>query len=149
MAAIRYFAYGSNLHQDQMDARCTQCTAIGPAVLPGHRLIFAGESKRWDHGGVANIIRAQGHAVHGFLFELPGPSLEALDTFEGHPNRYRRTPVEVRRDDRNVSAIAYVRVDNPPARRPSPEYLATMAYAYGRLGFAFDSLLEASAATRR
>ena len=52
MKTTRYFAFGSNLDQEQMRARCPSAKLLGPAVLPGHALAFAGYSHRWG-GAVA------------------------------------------------------------------------------------------------
>ena len=38
-----YFAYGSNLHQDQMKKRCSGCKYLKKYILQDYRLTFRSE----------------------------------------------------------------------------------------------------------
>ena len=51
-----YFAYGSNLNEEQVFRRCPGARCYGPCTLPDYRLVF---------DGVADIIPARGAAVEG------------------------------------------------------------------------------------
>ena len=145
---MMYFAYGSNLHKPQMAERCPESRPAGAATLPGHRLTFQGESKRWG-GGVANVVEDPTASVPGLLYDTTDACLEALDRFEGHPRFYRRTEVTVVRDGAEVTAVTYMRVDAPPPRAPSAAYLGTIAHAYGTLGYPLAPLLAAANVTPR
>ncbi len=142
--ALLYFAYGSNLHFEQMRQRCGEVIDQGLGVLDDHRLVFAGRSRRWQLGGVAHVEPAAGGSVPGVLYALEEAALVTLDRYEGHPRRYRRTDVRVRRDEEVVDAIAYLRIDGPALTAPSASYLATIAHAYGRRGWSLDPLLRAA-----
>ena len=84
-----YFAYGSNLNQEDLAEWCRGMNVdfplgrrVGPAWLPDFRLVF-------DHfspgrrGGVCNIRPAVGGVVPGALFEVPPGGWPVLDLKEG------------------------------------------------------------------
>ena len=127
-----YFAFGSNLDPDQMQARCPAHRVVGMAVLRDHKLVFPIFSPSWG-GGVASLQLSHGHDVWGMLYELDDEDLRALDGYEafhgpGNPhNLYEREPVWVeltRPEDgsvpRRVKAAAYLAHTanpSPPSRR--------------------------------
>tara|TARA_B100000315_G_scaffold65392_1_gene59359 strand:+ start:3991 stop:4161 length:171 start_codon:yes stop_codon:yes gene_type:complete len=51
-----YFAYGSNLDNDQMKDRCPSAKDKGTACLKEHRLDFTRHSTRWDCA-VADVVK--------------------------------------------------------------------------------------------
>jgi gamma-glutamylcyclotransferase (GGCT)/AIG2-like uncharacterized protein YtfP len=79
---ILYFAYGSNLDVEQMEARCPGSRPLVRARLDDHRLAFTHLSKKWG-GGAADIVPEQGSSVWGALYEIDREHLERLDRFEG------------------------------------------------------------------
>ena len=84
-----YFAFGSNLSDVQMRRRCPRAVLIGPAILRGRRLVFAGYSTKW-RGAVATILPARGGRVPGLLYRISSADLARLDRFEGAPDIYAR-----------------------------------------------------------
>ncbi len=54
-----YFAYGSNMSQDQIRARCPSHKFLCAAELPGHKLAFTRYSRKRECG-VADIVPARG-----------------------------------------------------------------------------------------
>jgi len=137
LAAMLYFAYGSNLDLDQMRERCPGHQVVGLAALQDYRLGFPLFSGLWG-GGVAGLSHAHGEKVWGAVYELTEADLAALDAYEGwkgagnQHNVYDREVVTVdlvRPDDgsvpRRVRATTYVpRTFNPSA--PSQHYLETV-----------------------
>ena len=90
------FAYGSNMHLP--DLRCWLAAqghptdgilAAQPAALDGYRLV-------WDYfsparqGAAANVAPAPGQTLLGVALQVDTPTLHAIDSKEGHPNRYHR-----------------------------------------------------------
>ena len=148
--SLLYFAYGSNLDPAQMRQRCPGTQAHGPALLPEHRVVFAGVSRTGSGGGCATVLPPPGHQGPGFLYRLTGDDLADLDRHEGN---YRRDRLTVHSPGGEaLSAWVYIRKKSEPRRPPSPAYLALMAYAYGRLGYDLEPLLTAlpeGAAPRR
>lgn len=127
-----YFAYGSNLGADEMDAACPGHGFVGPARLDGHRLEFRRRSRRWG-GGAADIAVAAGESVWGALYELPEGGLDALDAKEGAGFAYDRIEVTVEHDGERVAAVAYEVAEKEPEEVPP-----TAAYLRAMLGGARD-----------
>ncbi|MCH9806240.1 MAG: gamma-glutamylcyclotransferase [Alphaproteobacteria bacterium] len=88
---IHYFAYGSNMLTERLQARCSSARPIGVASLMGFTLDFSKTSQ--DGSGKATLVAAPEVAsaiVHGVVFELNANQLPILDTFEGLGNGYDR-----------------------------------------------------------
>ena len=129
-----YFAYGSNLDPEQMQARCPGHTVVGLAELRDHRLTFPLTSHDWG-GGVASVAVAHGSSVWGVVYDLKETDLAALDGYEhfvgpgNQHNLYDRESASVqlvRADDgsfpRRLRVWVYIaRPANPAA--PSRRYL--------------------------
>ena len=96
-----YFAYGSNLHLDQMAHRCPAAEVVGPVVLENYRLLFRGN---YRGNGVATIVPRKGSKVHGLLWKITPVCEKSLDTYEAFPHLYEKQPVTVQ--DRNGHAFA-------------------------------------------
>lgn len=93
MDAVRYFAYGSNMLREWLQARCQQAKIVGLVCLPAHRLAFDKLSK--DGSGKCGYMSDSGSSVWGVLWELPEASLSQLDRIEGVGNGYERAMIQV------------------------------------------------------
>ncbi|KAF2011915.1 hypothetical protein BU24DRAFT_425746 [Aaosphaeria arxii CBS 175.79] len=71
-----YFAFGSNLHLQQMAERCPNSKYIGRATLPHFRWMI-------NQRGYANVVRAEGYWVEGLIFEIDVEDERRLDKSEG------------------------------------------------------------------
>lgn len=123
-----YFAYGSNLHVDQMTRRCPGAQAVGAAKLSGYRLVFR---------GVADIEQAgQKATVHGALWSITPKDLVALDRYEGYPRLYIRHYVEVQTVAGPAQALVYRMTESYTAEKglPSPGYLQTCLDGFAAWG---------------
>lgn len=120
-----YFAYGSNMDPEQMDARCPGARLLGAARLDGWRLTFDRFSERRG-GHVADIVPAPCAATWGVLWDVTPAHLDALDRFEGVAiGAYRRFTVAVRAGgDAPLEAVAYGVCEPERPGPPSPAYLA-------------------------
>ena len=85
-----YFAYGSNLWTARMQERVPTARALGPACLPGHRLVCSKPGR--DGSGKANLEPTPEQAVWGVLYRIDAEGLSQLDRFEGG---YERIILEV------------------------------------------------------
>jgi gamma-glutamylcyclotransferase (GGCT)/AIG2-like uncharacterized protein YtfP len=143
-----YFAYGSNLDDDQMRSRCANARIVSRAMLPNHVLAFGGFSQRWG-GAVASVVRAKGEHVEGLLYELDGVDLRTLDRFEGHPFAYERVVKMVLDESgQRRRAMTFLQPeDSFEAWVPPLGYFSVLWRAYGRLGFDFESLARAAGVT--
>jgi hypothetical protein len=74
-----YFAFGSNMHLDQMSTRCPGSIYEGTAVLHGWRWQI-------NSRGVANIVQQHqptNEVVEGLVFSVTEDNERALDRYEG------------------------------------------------------------------
>ena len=141
---FRYFAYGSNMDLDQMAARCPGAKLLGSAVLPNHRIVFAGWSYGWG-GAVATYEQRAGLCLPGVLWLLTAEDVFALDIAEGVPTVYDRAFVKVLDDDvREHDALTYRMVRGSRSGRPSFEYVSQIAEAYERERFSTTQLMKAA-----
>jgi gamma-glutamylcyclotransferase (GGCT)/AIG2-like uncharacterized protein YtfP len=148
MRPVLYFAYGSNLDDEQMRARCPSARVVGRATLPGHALTFGGFSHRWG-GAVASVLRAKGAAVPGVLYALDPGDVRALDRFEGHPFAYERV-VKLVLDEqgRRRRVTTYLQPSEGFEPWAPPQgYFDVLWRAYARLGFDARGLLVAAGVT--
>ena len=107
---MRYFSYGSNMCQDNMDRFCQNRSRPRidiatrnprPAILKDYRLVF----NVWApsiRGGAGNIEPSPGDHVEGTVFDLTDDDMITIDMKEGIPNyevgkpdRYRRITVQL------------------------------------------------------
>ncbi len=97
------FAYGSNMHLPDLKRWLSAQGSpkagihrVTPARLEGFELVW----NYWSpvrQGGAANVQPASSErSVFGALLEVDSPTLLALDTKEGHPERYSRGPEPLR-----------------------------------------------------
>ena len=113
-----YFAYGSNMERVQLKRRCPKAKFVAAGLLPDHELVFSGTSRMWG-GGIADIRAAAGKNVEGVLWEITESERKALDEYEGYPDLYVRTEVQVRTTaGKMATAFAYVMAN--PGREASP-----------------------------
>lgn len=127
--ARRYFAYGSNMHPDEMARRCSSARLLGSARLPDHRLAFTRESVRnYPGSGVADLLPAPGETVWGALYEVGEPDLAVLDHKEAAGQAYQRVLVAVVGPGESLEeAIAYTVIEKAePEVPPSAAYLGDL-----------------------
>lgn len=130
-----YFAYGSNLDEDQMLRRCPEAELVGPAMLPNHVLCFAGFSPAW-RGAVASVKRLDGWRTDGLLYSLNPLDLMRLDAYEGHPTVYgRHRRIVITERGHRVHAQVYLHRNLADPNPPGPAYFNVIRRAYRRHGF--------------
>jgi gamma-glutamylcyclotransferase (GGCT)/AIG2-like uncharacterized protein YtfP len=96
---MRLFVYGSLLSGEAHAARLGGSRLVGPArTVARYTLVDLGAYPALLDGGTTS--------VSGEVYEVNGETLAALDEFEGHPDEYRRQPVDLLGQE---SAEAYVR----------------------------------------
>ena len=95
-----YFAYGSNLHKEQMMNRCPDAIPVARVKLKGYRLEF---------NRVADIVEEEQAITWGAIYTVSLADIKNLDRYEGYPNLYDKIPVAVEDDKgRTYQAFAYV-----------------------------------------
>ncbi|HYF53992.1 MAG TPA: gamma-glutamylcyclotransferase [Salinarimonas sp.] len=133
-----YFAYGSNMDQAAMRARCPASRAVGTARLPRHRFLVMSE-------GYGTVARDPRRTVWGVLWELALADMPALDRYESlHTGLYAKIvqPVVTERGPRQ--AILYVARSTRPGA-PRPGYMEGVLAAAREAGLPADYLRELAA----
>ena len=125
-----YFAYGSNIDENQMKDRCgTNFERFDIGILHDYRLTFTKKSKLWK-SPVADIIKVEGDQVLGIMYFVTTPAIKALDLYEGYhhnedDNMYKRITVTVEIDNKPYKAFTY-QSDDPGFDQPADDYLDTI-----------------------
>jgi gamma-glutamylcyclotransferase (GGCT)/AIG2-like uncharacterized protein YtfP len=97
-----YFAYGSNMWQEQMDNRCPEHRYLGHGTLKDYRWIIT-------ERGYANVIKSEGDVVHGVVFLINDKDEAALDKAEGvHEGSYRKETLLVEVEGTGYQCLVYV-----------------------------------------
>lgn len=101
-----YFAYGSNMVVEHMRRICGRhFLMLGNVYLPDYDI-------EPDLRGYLNIRPTPGKNVYGILYDLDKDALDALDKFEGYPEVFGRSEVEVK-DDEGNSFKSWVYIEAP------------------------------------
>ncbi len=105
MKVIKYFAYGSNMHEKDLERWCKKKNyePIKPlerrvAVLKNWKLVFNYYSTS-RKGGAANIKPQKGCEVWGILMVLKEEDYKKIKKKEGAPYYYKEITVEVETKD--------------------------------------------------
>jgi gamma-glutamylcyclotransferase (GGCT)/AIG2-like uncharacterized protein YtfP len=119
-----YFAYGSNMSEERIHARCPDVSFFSIAELPNHRLEVPRVSKGLNCG-VAGVTPDLNDSVFGVLYKVTEDDLITLDRFEGvKVGAYFRKQIDVLLPDGNqVEATIYQSNPMPETKLPSEEYL--------------------------
>ena len=141
---VLYFAFGSNLQRSQMVRRCPSAEAVSTARLDGYRLAFAGYSVSRGGAGVATVLADPYAWTLGVVYSITLADLLTLDSYEGHPHAYRRTPRNVTlldSDEETTEAFVYIKDDD--INLPSEDYAIAILNGYREHGLDLDPLMEA------
>ncbi|MEJ2228520.1 MAG: gamma-glutamylcyclotransferase [Alphaproteobacteria bacterium] len=137
MSHFTYFAYGSNMLNERLQARCASAQMVDVAIAPGHELFFLNMGR--DDSAKATLIPAENTAqqVQGVVFNVERSELAALDWFEGE--RYNRIDdFQVFTTSGAISAVTYIApcTSTEPGQQPYDWYLALILA--GALQHGFD-----------
>jgi len=115
-----YFAYGSNLHQDQMKRRCPKCRYIKKHILHGYQLTFRSKY------GVCDIEKKSGKKVYGALYIISKCAERRLDVYEDYPTLYKK--IYFKHKEHKV--MTYTMVRKTKLVPPSERYLNIVKQGY-------------------
>jgi len=135
-----YIAYGSNLNLGQMAKRCPTARVIGVSMMGNWRLLFRGAHS----GAVATVEPFKGGYVPVLVWEITPADETALDYYEGWPSFYRKEMVEVKLNEKTVTAMVYVMNEGRPLGQPSCYYYSVILEGYKDAGFDVDILRQAT-----
>lgn len=131
---MRYFAYGTNLHQEQMMNRCPDSTPVARVKLKGYQLCF---------NRVADIVEKKRALTWGALYTVSPADIKNLDRYEGYPFLYDKIPVTVEDGQgKSYQAFAYV-LTVKGLNEPSDGHYAVIKEGYRDWKLPQKSLREA------
>jgi hypothetical protein len=124
---VLYFAYGSNLNPQQVQARCATAAVVATARLDHHRVGFFGDSIIWD-GALETVIPAPGQAVWGVVYALSAPALDSFDAwqdarFNGTGSYFHYPARVIDTSGNGWDVLLYKKDSLGPAKKPSQGYL--------------------------
>jgi hypothetical protein len=97
-----HFAYGTNMSDPLMRARCPRARPLGAATLSGWRFIINAD-------GLPSIVRQSGSRVHGILWDLSIRDVAAVNAYEGvQCGLYRPRLLPVRHAGAHLKALVYI-----------------------------------------
>jgi len=110
---LLYFAYGSNMLTERLQARVPSAHPVGTATLRGHALRFRKQSM--DGSAKCTVVSTSPSSssrwpspVVGVCFQMNDAHLPALDAAEGRGQGYTREKLDVDREGSCIPAFAYV-----------------------------------------
>ena len=95
MAELLYFAYGSNLLWNQMQARCPGARIHSVMRLEGYELCFPMISFTRSGMGVASIRPNEEAYVEGVVYAMTPDDFRRLDHYESEGTKYRRETITI------------------------------------------------------
>src|SRR5690625_2321150 len=125
-----YFAYGSNMLPERLQARCVSARFISLARVADYDIVFSKPSG--DGSAKATLVKKGGASTPGVLFAIARYDLPALDRAEGAGSGYKRIDSFTLEDRTGalVTATTYIASENDiaygkdPSLKPYDWYLA-------------------------
>ena len=145
-----YIAYGSNLNVQQMRYRCPDARIVGTSVIPDYQLLFKGSMT----GSYLTIEKKEGSTVPVAVWEVSERDEQNLDVYEGCPNFYYKTemelPVKILKNGKtkNVKAFVYIMHEERKLGIPSRADLQICLAGYRHFGFRPALLMKAIEVSR-
>ena len=127
---IYYFAYGSNLHHQQMKRRCPKCKFIKRLVLNNFQLTFR------NKGGWADIEKRVNKKVYGGLYAISKYAESRLDKYEDYPIVYKKMYFKYNKK----KVMTYTMVRKTKFNQPTTRYLNIIKQGYKDCKISMKSL---------
>lgn len=132
-----YFAYGSNMDQTAMAARCPASKPVGIGRLMRHRFIVF-------EGGYASVVRDPQRVVWGMVWDLALADVPALDRYESIASGlYTKVVQPIVTAQGARRAVVYVGRSGRPGT-PKPGYMEGVVAAATHAGLPEDYIRSLS-----
>ena len=125
-----YFAYGSNLHHNQMKRRCPKCRYIKKHILNNFQLTVRSKY------GVADIEKKIGKKVYGALYIISKYAEKRLDVYEEYPTLYKKIYFKYKKK----KVMTYTMCRKTKLVPPTAHYLNIIKQGYNDCKLNFKSL---------
>lgn len=132
-----YFAYGSNMDEEQMTKRCPEAELIGKGRLYEYHFII-------NSRGVASIVNKRGSFIEGLLWRITSGDEKALDYYEGVSSNFyvkKEITVDSHQNDETYSALTYIASESSIGQ-PRSGYLERIITAAEKHEFDSKYLVE-------
>lgn len=117
-----YFAYGSNLHIEQMSKRCPAAKPFGRRRLTNAKLVFR---------GVADCVPMPGEVCYGGLWRITAACERALDVYEGVAGgMYSKEYIQIKRTPEGDTEMLIYYMNSTGIMPPSKYYLDVIKQGY-------------------
>ena len=128
-----YIAYGSNLNVKQMKFRCPGAKVVGTSVIKDYQLLYKGSKT----GSYLTIEKKKGGMVPVAVWEVTADDEKRLDAYEGYPNFYYKTDMELqlKGSRKKINAFVYIMHEERKLGIPSHAYVRTCVQGYRDFGF--------------
>ena len=127
-----YIAYGSNLNVNQMRMRCPDAEIVGKGFINDYELLFKGSRT----GSYLTIEKKKGGKVPIGIWKVSENDELNLDRYEGYPTFYYKTLVNVKTDEKEITAFVYIMHEDRECGVPSDYYVSVCKEGYE--AFSFD-----------
>ena len=117
-----YYAYGSNLNLDQMEARCPSAQIYKKFNVRGYRLVYRYSAS----GAYATLIKDETAETPMVVYKISEKHEFTLDNYEGYPVYYKKKEISVK----GIKGIIYIMPDSAEIGKPKEEYLERIRKGY-------------------
>lgn len=132
-----YFAYGSNMAEEQMKERCKSAVRVCVGVLEDHEIVF-NRKGTYRPGGVASVQQSEGRRVYGVIWKIHSNEFWELDEKED-PKAYVRKKVSVNTlSGESHSCHIYEAIPQPGVFKPGKDYLKILVRGAREAGLPDD-----------
>jgi cation transport regulator ChaC len=138
MKKVLIFAYGLDLHPEEIARHCPGAQPLTRATALGCRIGFFGYSRVWDGAEETLVLDAEGR-VPGMVYRVSPSEAEQLEAARGvklnGTGRYFHTPLDVVAEDGSIIGVVALikterRAEKPPSR-PYRDRIAEGARLHG------------------
>jgi len=126
-----FFAYGTNISQDELNKHCPGAVLIGYGMLNNYMLEFRG----YTGHAIAQICKKKGEVLPVAIWELPPESRYTIENYEKFPYLYKRQKAKAVLRGQKVTGIIYINKQDLPVSEPDEKYLAVLRQAYKQADF--------------
>lgn len=139
-----YFAYGSNMNEDELGKINIKIINAEKAILNDYVVALTRESKNRD-GGVLDIVSSKGGIVEGVLFKIPDEYIKKINEKEGVcVGAYEPIIIKAQtmkgKQVSNVISYQVCKKDNPP--QASKEYKESVLKGANDHGLSAKYIIE-------
>tara|TARA_Y100000589_G_scaffold207392_1_gene195586 strand:+ start:325 stop:774 length:450 start_codon:yes stop_codon:yes gene_type:complete len=107
-----FFAYGSLMDLDFVTSLGVQYKSACSGVLMGYEFKINVQDKSNPRFGYANIVKNINTSVEGVLMEITQMEFPLLDSYEGYPQMYSRSKMQIISKNMNKIHTAWVYTGN-------------------------------------